>query len=386
MRLLWVVPRFGTASVGGAEALVRGLATRAVPKGWESEVATTCATDHVTWENTLEPGTKVEDGVRVRRFRVGERDPARYAELHATIFSGEAGYAAEVEWLANSVWSPELGRFLEERGPDYDVVIFAPYLFGTTVWGVQAWPERSVLLPCLHDEPYAYLATVRRIVRGVRGCLFNSEAERQLAGRLYGVDGPVVGMGFDPPTGPPTASFAGPRGLDGYLLYAGRIEEGKRVDVAVEYALRYARERPAAPKLVLVGSGTYRPPASARNIVVEAGFVDQDELRAAYAEALAVVNPSRMESLSLVVMEGWLEGTPAIAAAGSDVLRDHCEASGGGFLFDSYEGYCEAVDLLVQDRSLRDRVGAAGRAYVLERYCWPAVRPRFEEAIERLAA
>ena len=48
MRLLWVVPRYGVAIVGGAETLVRALATRGTPAGWSSEIATTCAVDHVT--------------------------------------------------------------------------------------------------------------------------------------------------------------------------------------------------------------------------------------------------------------------------------------------------------------------------------------------------
>ena len=76
-----------------------------------------------------------------------------------------------------------------------------------------------------------------------------------------------------------------------YLLYAGRIEEGKRVDVAVEYALRYASERPNPPQLVLIGRGSYDPPEDAAEVVVDAGFVSPEERRAAYAEAVALVNP-----------------------------------------------------------------------------------------------
>ena len=115
-RLLWVVPRFGSTTVGGAERLVGELATRAMPDGWTSEIATTCAVDHYTWENELPPGETVEDGLLVRRFEVGPRDGARYEQLHPAILAGEADYAEELEWLANSVWSPGLQRFLEERG------------------------------------------------------------------------------------------------------------------------------------------------------------------------------------------------------------------------------------------------------------------------------
>src|SRR5205823_721165 len=160
----------------------------------------------------------------------------------------------------------------------------------TTVWGAQVAPERSALVPCLHDEPYARLTTVRRMLGSVRGCLFNTQAEDRLARRLADVRrAGVVGMGFDPPSAEPAVRFSEPRGLGRYVLYAGRIEEGKRVDVAVEYALRHAKESSKAPRLVLIGSGTYRPPTS--DVVVQAGLLDEEERRAAYAEAVALVNP-----------------------------------------------------------------------------------------------
>jgi O-antigen biosynthesis protein len=387
VRLLWVIPRFGNTTVGGAERLVGELALRATPDGWSSEVATTCAVDHVTWENVLPPGEVHVDGLRVRRFPVGRRDAARHEQLHPAILSGEASYADEVEWLANSVWSPRLQRFLEDEGDRYDLRLFAPYFFGTTVWGAQVAPDRSALVPCLHDEPYAQLTTVRGVLESVRGCVFNSEAEGRLARSLASVrESGVVGMGFDAPAGPPEARFAEPRGIGRFVLYAGRIEEGKRVNVAVEYAMRHARERTDAPRLVLIGSGTYEPPEEAADVVVHAGFLSEEERRAAYTEAVALVNPSHMESFSIVLMEAWLEGTPAVVAAGSEVLREHAERSGGALTFDSYESYRDGVDTLLDDPDLARRLGQAGREYMLDSYSWPKVRARLREAVERLAA
>jgi glycosyltransferase involved in cell wall biosynthesis len=387
VRLLWVIPRFGTTTVGGAERLVGELATRATPDGWSSEVATTCAVNHYTWANELEPGTQQEDGVLVHRFECGPRNGLLYEQLHATILSGEAGYDEELEWLANSVWAPGLQDFLGERIDDYDLALFAPYFFGTTVWGAQIAPERSALVPCLHDEPYARLTTIRRLLESVRGCVFNSEAEERLARSISSVrEAGVVGMGFDPHAQPPAASFAEPRGLGPYLLYAGRIEEAKRVEVAVDYALKHAGDRPDVPRLVLIGSGTYEPPDEAQGIVVSAGFLDEKERRAAYAEAVALVNPSHMESFSIVLMEAWLEGTPSLVAEGSDVLREHAERSGGALTFDSYESYRDAVDTLLDDPDRRRDLGEKGRAYVQSSYTWPRIRERLEETLRRLAA
>lgn len=386
MKLLWVVPRYGRGVAGGAETLVRALATRSAAMGWTAEVATTCAADHVTWANELLEGTVVEDGVTVRRFPVGPRDARRYDALHAAILSGRAGYADELEWLAHSVWSPEMQAFLED-GAEHDLRVLSPYLFGTTLWGAQAAPERSALLPCLHDEPYARLRTVRGVLGAVRGCLFNAPAEERLAGRLAPVrDGGVVGMGFDAPQGAPGPGPAATRDLGPYLVYAGRLEEGKRVQVAVDHVLRLAAERRDGPALVLMGSGGYRPPPAARGRVVELGYVSEQDKRAVYAGAVALVNPSEMESLSIVLMEAWLEGTPAIVAAGSEVTSDHVARSGGGMAFGSYDEFRAAATRLLDDPAERERMGARGRAYVLDEYGWPAVWERLTAVAGRLAA
>jgi glycosyltransferase involved in cell wall biosynthesis len=386
MRILWVVPRYGRGLAGGAETLVRALATRCAAEGWEAEVVTTCARDHVTWADELPEGTSAEDGVTVRRFRVGPRDARRYEALHPAILSGRAGYADELEWLANSVWSPGMQEYLEDEGR-HDLRVLSPYLFGTTLWGAQAAPGRSALLPCLHDEPYARLATVRRVMAAVRGGLFNAPAEERLARRIAPVrDGGVVGMGFDPPEGPPGPLPAALDGIGPYLVYAGRLEEGKRVQVAVEGVVRLAGERRDGPALVLMGRGGYRAPASARGRVVELGYVSEAEKRAVYAGAAALVNPSEMESLSIVLMEAWLEGTPAIVASGSEVMSDHVARSGGGMTFASYDEFRAAATRLLDDPGERERMGALGRAYALEEYGWPAVWARLAAVAERLAA
>ena len=385
MRILWVVPRYGRGIVGGAETLVRALATRCAAEGWDAEVATTCADDHVTWVDAREPGTTVEDGVRVHRFPVGPRDPRRHDLLHAAVVGGRAGYADQLEWLSQGVWSPGLQEFLEDA--DHDLRVLAPYLFGTTIWGAQAAPARSALLPCLHDEPYAHLRVVRDVVAAVRGCLFNAPGEERLARRLYPVrDGGVVGIGFEPHDRPAEAPPKAVAGLGPYLVYAGRLEEGKRVDVAVDHVLRLASERTDAPALVLMGRGGYRPPPAARGRVLELGYVDDAVKRAVYAGALALVNPSEMESLSLVLMEAWLEGTPALVAAGSEVMADHVARSRGGIPFATYDDLRAGVGRLLDDPQERAAMGERGRAYVLEEYGWPAVWERLETVAGRLAA
>ncbi len=135
-----------------------------------------------------------------------------------------------------------------------------------------------------------------------------------------------------------------------------------------------------------MGTGGYRPPPAHRDRVVELGYVSEEDKRAVYAGALALVNPSEMESLSIVLMEAWREGTPAVVAAGSEVMSDHVARSGGGMTFADYDELRAAVARLLDDPGERERMGARGRAYALEEYGWPAVQERLAAVAGRLAA
>lgn len=385
MKFLLVVPRFGADIVGGAERLAFDLATRAIGPDDVIEVATTCAVDHHTWVNHLSPGIEDVQGLRVHRFEVGRRDLRTHAQLIARLHTKRGlSYLEELELMSQDVWSPTLQQFLERNGSDYDLILFLPYLFGTTFWGVQAWPERSALIPCLHDEPPAHTVSMQHVFQSCAGCLFNTAAEARLAERLFGpLSGGVVGMGFDPvPIRLATIRSPTP-GLGRYFVYAGRIEEAKRVHIAVEYVQRYAKQHDPAVKLVLIGSGPYNPPRSARN-VVHLGWVDEDEKFALMRDAVALIHPSELESLSIVLMEAWRAGTPALVAAGSEVMRDHCSESGGGFVFSDYHQFAEAAGRLLAEPVLREQMGAAGRAYVEQTSSWSAVRERFHTVTRSL--
>ena len=63
--IAFVVPRYGTKVMGGAEALCRSIAEDLVAHDIATEVFTTCAVDHFTWTNELPAGRAVENGVPV---------------------------------------------------------------------------------------------------------------------------------------------------------------------------------------------------------------------------------------------------------------------------------------------------------------------------------
>jgi glycosyltransferase involved in cell wall biosynthesis len=389
-RVAFVVPRYGADVVGGAETLVRGFAEHLAAEGYPVEVLTTCARDHFSWENVHRPGAARERGVVVRRFPVRPRDGHRYVFLEQRILRRRSlPIAEERQWVEASVASPELFAHLAARRAEHDLVCFAPYLFGTTLAGVPLVPERAVLIPCLHDEPFAHLGVVREVFHACRGFIFNTPPEAALADKLYGIgDRPagIVGLGIDPP--PPTdpEAFRRRHGLEGpLLLYLGRKERGKNVPRLIRYAQRYQATHRADLTLVLAGDGPVTAPPGAHGIR-DLGYLDPGEKAEAYAAATVVCQPSVNESFSIVLMEAWLAGTPVLVHGRCAVTVHHVARADGGLMFEDFYEFAGALDLLIGDAEQRGRLGAQGRAYVEAEYGWPAVTGRLRDTLERLVA
>ena len=379
-----VSPRYAVGgTVGGAETLLRQLALRLAGRGLRVSFLTTCARNHFTWENEIPPGVQQDGPLEVHYFPVdASRDVAVFLEHQGQIDRrAELTLAQEQAWMANSVHSPALYEHLRTEGARYDRILSGPYLFGVSYAAALIRPERTFLVPCLHDEPFAYLKIMRELFGAVRGLLFNSGPEMELARRLYDLPagrGAVVGMGFEPFEADANA-FAARRKLAApYVLYSGRRETLKGTPLLIEYVRLFRELTKTDLRLVLTGSG----PFDAYPFVLDVGFVSEQEKHEAMAGARAFIHPSTMESLGIVLLEAFLARTPALVHAKGEVLRWQCERSGAGLWFRHYPDFHEELQRLLGDDALRRRLGEAGRQYVLREYGWPAVEARLLAALE----
>lgn len=387
LRLAFVVPRYGAGVVGGAETLARGLAERLVFEGADVSVFTTCAENHFTWENALPEGMSLEGGVSVRRFRTNPRQIDLFHSIQGRIAEGvSVPIEEQIIWLAEGVNSDGLLDALARARDRFDAVFLLPYLFGTTFWAARIAGRKSVLIPCLHDEPFSRLPIFRVLFEDAGGFMFNAEAEKRLAERLFGLgDRPsvVVGLGFDPEPPGNRERFRTKQGVgEDYLLYFGRKEEGKGVLVLVDWFMKARRRGCLKGTLVLAGDGMVALPSDARGSIRDLGFLSPEEKKDAVAGARAVCQLSRNESFSIVLMESWLQGTPVIVHADCPVTRAHCESSGGGLWVSNPGEFSEAAARVERDRDLRAAMGRAGRAYVLSNYGWNTVMDRVSGVLD----
>lgn len=395
MKVTYVVPRYGNPSevIGGAENAVRMLAERvATLPGWTVEVFTTTARESTEWAGDLPAGRADIDGVEVHRFPLDGRRTADFHEfLQRVLADPRHASRGDQQRFIDEV-GPQSGELLDALDEtDADVVYFCPYLFTTTINGIPRVPGRAVMQPSAHDEPPLRLPFFAEVFDGLSGIVFNTAAEQALVRGEFGLDRipqTIIGHGVnDPPRGGVTAvdTFRAAHGLgdDPYLVSVGRVDRSKGALSLAEFFDAYKKMRPGPLKLVLLGS-VAEPPRDHPDIVLTGPLPEEDKW-GAIGGAVANVSPSYYESFSLVLMEGWVMGRPAIVNGRCPVTLGHVRMSGGGIAFDGYGSFGAAVDRLLTDDELGRRLGAAGRRYVDDRYRWPVVIDHYRRFLELVA-
>ncbi len=387
LQVVLIIPWYGLETAGGAEAHGRRLAESLKAAGVEIEVWTSCGKDFFSphLREHYPEGVGEVNGVAVRRFRVRQEPAESFFRAHPEVLRpGEP---------------PELGRghpaaelVVEDALFDQVVAhrhthtfVFMPYVWGTTVWGARLCPERTFLIPCLHDEPWAHAPVYKPTFTAVRGLLFNSDPEAELAQRLYGFEpqrAAVIGEGIDMHWQGDARRFRHKYGLyDPFILFAGRRDQGKRALTLISYFCEYKSRYPNRLKLALAGKNPIDIPSAFAADIVDLGFLAEQDKHDAYAAATIFCQPSAVESFSIVLMEAWLQGTPALVNAECAVTVDHCRKSGGGLYFADYFEFEACVEYLLARPALRQRMGALGREYVRRNYRWEDIAGRFIDRV-----
>ncbi len=386
MKLAFVTPRYGTEVIGGAETAARMVAERlCLRPDWEVEVLTSCALDHLTWENTEQAGTSVLNGVTVHRFPTAGRRLLDYFELDARlrVSPTTATLAESRRWVAlNGPMCPGLVDAVAST--DADALACYPYLFATTVDAIAVSKVPTVLHPAAHDEPAIYLSAFRRSFRDIDGFVYHTRAERDLMEDVFGIGARpqiVLGLGVNDPAG--TGRKGGDVlgiGARPYLCYLGRVDEHKGCGMLAGYFGQYKDRHPGDLALAFVGPVSDKAPDHPDIVVT--GTVSEADKWDILAGAQVMVTPSAYESFSLVLLEAWTLGVPVMVNASCAATMEHCRRSGGGLWFDSYRSFEVAVDRLTADAGLRSALGRAGNRYTDRYYRWPSIIDRYSDFLE----
>lgn len=383
MKLACVVQRYGAAVAGGSERHCREIALRLAARH-EVTVLTTCAADYVTWDNEFPAGTSVDGPLTVRRYPVRQsRRLKRFADLSDEVFDGPTSDDRQKLWFhENGPDCPALLDHLRSEGTGYDLVLFWTFRYAPSFFGVPIVRERAVLLPTAEQDRAVDLTVLERFFQLPAAYLFLTPEEQTLvctrAGRALEPSA-VIGMGLEPAAahtpGPLPAGIVAP-----YLLYLGRVDRNKGCDSLFEYFLDYASAHEGL-SLVLAGPAKMTIPSHPR--IHALGRVSDAARDALLQGAAALVVPSPFESLSIVLLEAWNRGVPAIVNGHCAVLKGQVRRANGGLYYRSSAEFGEAVETLRRAEAYRRALGAQGLAYVEREYRWPTVMARVEALLER---
>ncbi len=393
MRIAFVIPWYGEGIRGGAEMELREISVHLQRAGVDVEILTTCVRSFDSnWnENYYAEGTAMVYDVPTRRFPVRTRDTRAFDQVNRKLMMGaRVSLREEKIFLREMVNSPSLYTYIQEHSGEYDLFVFMPYMFGTTFFGVLCClPEKTVMLPCFHNESYARMQMLRQTYIHIKGMIFNSQPEMDLANRLYDlqeVEQECIGVGMDTRIRGNAADFRKKFGIEGpFVLYAGRKDKGKNVDTLLQYMSEFHKRNPDQPlKLVLLGGGELEIPASMAGYVRDLGYVDAQDKYNAMAAAELLCQPSKNESFSIVMMESWLCGRPVLVHGKCSVTTNFVRRSGGGLYFQDYYEFEGCLKWMLSDPERTAELGRSGNAFVRENFDWDIIVRRYIRFFEKL--
>jgi glycosyltransferase involved in cell wall biosynthesis len=226
---------------------------------------------------------------------------------------------------------------------------------------------------------YGFLDMQMAVARRIPRLLTVSESSRHDIVEQMHVAGDrlhVVPVGVDPGVFRPAP---GPRRVRGRIMTTASADVPMKGLVYLLEALAKVRTEREDAHLVVIGRP--KPKSSIPRRVEQLGLTGAVEFVSGvttqaivdrYAEAEVACVPSLYEGFSLPAVEAMACGVPVVGTTGGavrEVIGQHGET---GLLVRPRDPSALAAALVraLDDAALRDRIGAAGRARVLERFTW----------------
>lgn len=307
---------------GGAEVLVRELATQLTRRGFRVDVVAVPF-------HAFPPSEVVRQALAWRLLELRETDGRAPDLVIPTKFpSYLVSHPNKVAWL------------FHQYREAYD-------LFGSDLSPLGDAPEARAIRDDVKAMDAAALGECRRLF-AISG---------NVAGRLARFNGLAAAPLYPPP--PRLGRYRG-EGYGDYLLWAGRLEPVKRPELAI----RALAESGPLARLKLAGTGPLQ--ADLRRLVDELGlagrvellgFVPDDELLALYAGCRAVLYAPRDEDYGYVPIEGFLSGRPAITTTDAGGPLEFVEEDRSGLVRPAEpEALADAIDRVfsLPERRLRE--------------------------------
>ncbi len=407
-KLAFVSVRYGLNINGGAELHCRMLAERLKPE-YDIDILTTCVVDYISGENSLDEGIEEINGITVRRFRTNGCNSAKESLFLKKVnpvrrfrmFLHRIGILRYVscfvktwKWRLqddkeaqkyDTFYSDGLISYIAGHKNDYDAFIIFSSNFSLFYFAAMAAGEKTLAIPLLHYMKTSFRPYLTQAFSEVRHICFNTPAEFHLAESIFGplkAKSSVVGVGIEvvePASWDLTQKQFGLP--DRYILFIGRVDRDKTGDMLSYYSEYKELCKDKALPLVVIGN-VYEKDAIDKN-VISTGFISDNQKRAILQHATVLLNPSKYESLSLVLLEALYDCVPTLVNGHCNVFRDHNKRSKGAVAI--YRNKRDFINKLVQistDAGLRNYMKTEGKKYMTANYDWDIIIAKLQTAIE----
>jgi glycosyltransferase involved in cell wall biosynthesis len=393
-KLIIITPWFGSFA-GGAELLARGMARELNQRGVSAMVFTTCSRSPYDswWEDHYEPGVYTVGGIETRRFATVKAQSGYVAVIDKLRGGEDLTARDEQDFFTYGINSDALIDALDGYVNDDYELLALPYFHGLTYSVINKYPGKISLTPCFHDEPQFYWGTTETLLRNAKHIFFNSAEEKQMTIRQYGqrigrriVESAVAGVGVEL-----TACVKEEQAIQkdrlprSYFVYAGRKEVGKNVRLLCQWFASYVEKFNSETKLIFIGGGDQSlVPAS--DYFIDFGFVSEGMKQQLIKQSKGIINLSENESFSIVIMEGWLLGVPAVVSAKCAVTKNHVRRCDGGLYVANPDEFALALKYLEENNAARSTLAANGQQYVSREFSFDAVLSRYLRGFMSAAA
>lgn len=401
-----VVQRYGLEVNGGAEFHARILAEKLALKH-HINVLTTRAIDSNSWANHYAIDDNIVNEIKVQRFNSNTQNGKKFRKarriiLEQTLFQRflkklkifnfvkkYTNFFLDNEKISNRFlkeqgpYCPDLIKYIKTNKDNYDCFVFFTYLFYPTVTALPFVSEKSIFIPTAHDEPLLYTLPYQNLFSLPKYILYNTLSEKNLIETNFSNftrSNDVVGIGIDEITVTQKTKADNSYNYDfEYLIYIGRIEGAKGCEELINYFNQANFDKKI--KLVLVGKN-YTSLKESDNVIFT-GFVSEQHKYKLLSNSLALIIPSKYESLSLVTLEAMLHKKPVIANYHCEVLRDHINQSSAGFTYTSSDSFQSQINkLLTLSIEEKKKISESGYNYVIKNYSWNVIIEKFEKALD----
>jgi glycogen synthase len=402
---------------GGSELYFQSLSERLAADGANVAVVTTDAWDlEYFWDprrRRIDSPGEVHAGVRIHRVPVRHLPLPRLVhqgarrmmtELSRVRFPGQVALLERLGQL--SPWLPGLDSTLAvaETNPDVAHVGNVAFegLIGATIRYARRRDVPVIVTPNIHlGEGEA--SPVRRhytmphqieMLRQVDMITTNTRVERDfLLGRGFSPDKVrVMGVGLrrDEVTGGDGSRIRSRLGIDGPMVLALGVAAFDKGTVHVAQAIAHLNARRREPVSLIVAGPVFgafsamidEMPKRGRRHIYVLGFVSDDDRRDLLDACDILAMPSRTDAFGYVFLEAWSNHKPVIGARAGGIPAVIDDGVSGILVeFGDVHAIGRAIETLVDDRAIAERMGRRGAASILDDEEWYR---QFVDVYERL--